>query len=229
MPYPLRDTFVFEEPGISPLNCNVTDTSMTFTDVLKKRRAVRQYTRAAIGPREIEELINAAIEAPSAMNLQPWAFAVMLGREQIDACARRAKDWLMAHLSELSSAAQHRLEQRIHDDPDFTLFYQAPALVLVLAKSFEAQAVEDCCLAAENLMLAARDRDLGTCWIGFARPWVNLPEVKAELGVPDQYQVVAPIVLGHPAAWPESHGRKPAEIYWIRSVQTEPQPLARVS
>lgn len=96
---------------------------MKFSDVLKKRRAVRQYTQAAIERPEIEELINAAIEAPSAMNLQPWAFAVMLGREQVDGCARRAKDWLVAHLSQLSSAAQHRLEQRINEDPHFTLFY----------------------------------------------------------------------------------------------------------
>ena len=202
---------------------------MDFTDVLMKRRAVRQYTQTALDRPEVEALINAAIEAPSAMNLQPWAFAVVLGREQVDGYARRAKDWLVAHLSQLSSAAQHRLEQRINEDPDFTLFYHAPALVLVLAKSSEAQAMEDCCLAAENLMLAARERDLGTCWIGFARPWLNLPEVKAELGVPEQYQVVAPIALGHPTAWPESHGRKPAEVIWIRPVRTEQPQLAGVS
>lgn len=201
---------------------------MNFFDVLKKRRAVRQYTQAAVERPEIEAVINAAIEAPSAMNLQPWAFAVILGRENLDRYAKRAKDWLMEHMSELSSAAQHRLGQRISEDPDFTLFYHASALVLVLAKSSEAQATEDCCLAAENLMLAARDRNLGTCWIGFARPWLNLPQVKTELGVPDQYQVVAPIVIGHPTAWPESHGRNPAEVFWIRSVEVEPRRLAEV-
>jgi len=202
---------------------------MNFTDALKKRRAVRQYTQAAIERPEVEALINAAIEAPSAMNLQPWAFAVILGRENVDSYAMRAKAWLATHLSQLSSAAQRRLEQRIHEDPDFTLFYHAPALMLVLAKSSEAQDMEDCCLAAENLMLAARDRNLGTCWIGFARPWLNLPEVKAELGVPEEYRVVAPIVLGHPVTWPESHGRKPAEVFWIRPVQAEQPQLARVS
>lgn len=77
-------------------------------------------------------------------------------------------------------------------------------------------------------MLAARDRNLGTCWIGFARPWLNLQEIKAELGIPDQYHIVAPIVVGQPAAWPESHGRKPAEVHWIRPVEVEQQQLARV-
>ncbi|MGZ4855726.1 MAG: nitroreductase family protein [Candidatus Angelobacter sp.] len=196
---------------------------MNFMDVLNKRRAVREYTQATIDPPEIEALINAAIEAPSAMNLQPWAFAVVLGQERIDGYAKRAKDWLLASFAQSpeQAHARHMLE-----DPHFTLFYHAPALLLVLATSSEAQAVEDCCLAAENLMLAARDRGLGTCWIGFARPWLNLPETKAELDLPDQYQVVAPIVLGRPMAWPESHGRRPAEIHWIRPAQAEQHPAA---
>ncbi len=194
---------------------------MNFIDVVKQRRAVREYTPVVIRRREVEALIDAAIQAPSAMNLQPWAFAVVLGREQIEGYAKRAQDWLQENLSELPSRqTQQRFEERMRD-PAFTLFYHAPALVLVLAKSSAGQAVEDCCLAAENLMLAARDRGLGTCWIGFARPWLNLPEIKAELGIPEQYRVVAPIVLGHPASWPESHGRAPADVRWIAPVHTE--------
>jgi nitroreductase len=150
---------------------------------------------------------------------------VVLDRQTIDGYAKRAKDWLLANPSQLSGPVQRRLEERVSEDPAFTLFYHAPALVLVLAKSFDAQAMEDCCLAAENLMLAARDRDLGTCWIGFARPWLNLPEIKAELGVPQEYQVVAPIVLGHAAGWPESHGRQPAEIHWTTPAQAALHPV----
>ncbi len=191
---------------------------MNFIDVVRQRRAVRDYRPASVERQEVEALIDAAIQAPSAMNLQPWAFAVVLGQEQIDGYAQRAQDWLMENLSELPGRqTQQRFEQRM-GDPAFTLFYHAPALVLVLAKSTQPQAAEDCCLAAQNLMLAARDRDLGTCWIGFARPWLNLPKIKAELGIPAQYQIVAPIVLGHPAAWPESHGRAPADVRWIAPV-----------
>jgi len=62
---------------------------------------------------------------------------------------------------------------------------------------------------------AARDEALGTCCIGLARPWFNLRSTKHELGLPEEYEVVVPIVLGHPKAWPESHGRRPAEIHWL--------------
>jgi nitroreductase len=186
---------------------------MELIDVIRNRRAVRDFTDASIDRPTIERLIEAAILAPSAMNLQPWAFAVLLGRERIEGHAKRAKDWLLASLSQTSydPSIRHMLE-----DPEYALFYHAPALVVILAKSSGTQSAEDCCLAGENLMLAARNEGLGSCWIGFARPWLDLPATKAELKLPDQYHVVAPIVLGYPKAWPESHGRKLAEIHWLR-------------
>lgn len=159
-----------------------------------------------------ERLIDAAILAPSAMNLQPWAFAVLLGRDRIESYAKRAKDWRLASLSQTSyePSIRHKLE-----DPQYVLFYRAPALLIVLAKSSSTQAAEDCCLAAENPMLAARNEDLGSCWIGFARPCLDLPATKAELKLPEDYHVVAPIVLGYPKAWPEFHGRNSAEARWL--------------
>jgi nitroreductase len=185
---------------------------MDLIEVLRNRRAVREYTEAAIDQATIDRLIDAAVLAPSAMNLQPWAFAVLLDRERIDGYAKRAKTWLLENWSK--SEVEPSLRELV-EDPKFVLFYQAPALVLVLARESTTQAAEDCCLAAENLMLAARDVGLGSCWIGLARPWFNLAATLAELGLPRDYRVVAPIVLGYPKAWPESHGRKPAEIHWL--------------
>jgi len=184
---------------------------MEFKDVLAKRRAVREYSDKPVDQTTIERLIHAAILAPSAFNAQPWAFAALLDRERIDAYAERAKEWLLANFAIISQDESIRKML----EGQYTLFHHAPALVLVMAKSSESQAAEDCCLAAENLMLAARDEGLGTCWIGFARPWLNLQTTKYELGLADNYQVVAPIVLGYPQAWPGSHGRSAPEILWL--------------
>jgi nitroreductase len=185
---------------------------MELMDVIRNRRAVRDFTDASIDRATMERLIDAAIQAPSAMNLQPWAFTVLLGREPVEAQAKRAKDWLLASLAQGSyePSIRHMLE-----DPKYELFYHAPALVIILAKTSGNQSAEDCCLAGENFMLAARNEGLGSCWIGFARPWLDLPATKMELKIPDQYHVVAPIILGHPKTWPESHGRKAAEICWL--------------
>lgn len=185
---------------------------MELMDVLRNRRAVRDYTTRQPGRAAIERLVSAAVLAPSAMNLQPWAFAALLDTERIDLYAERAGRWLRENWAEtgLGETARHLLES-----PDFSMFYHAPALVIVMAQAANTQASEDCCLAAQNLMLAARDEGIGSCWIGFARPWLNLSATKKELALPEDYHVVAPIVLGYPRAWPESHGRKSAHIHWV--------------
>jgi len=185
---------------------------MELMDVVRNRRAVRDYTDAPIERATIERLVDAAILAPSAMNLQPWAFAALLNRQRISAYAGRIKSWLLTNYSQ--AGFDPTLGDVIGEE-SYNVFHHAPALVLVLAKSSQTQACEDCCLAAQNLMLAAREDGLGTCCIGLARPWLNLPSSKQELGLPEPYEVVVPIVLGQPKAWPESHGRHPAEIRWL--------------
>ena len=51
---------------------------------------------------------------------------------------------------------------------------------------------------------------------GFARPWFNLPEVKAELGIPDEFAIVMPLVVGWPAVVPPPPPRhEPNIICWI--------------
>ncbi len=69
--------------------------AMELMDAIKNRRAVRDYTDAPVEHSVIERLIEAAILAPSAMNLQPWSFAVVLGREHIENYAKRAKHWFL--------------------------------------------------------------------------------------------------------------------------------------
>jgi nitroreductase len=183
---------------------------MEFQQVVEQCRAVREYLPTPVEVPLIRQLLATAALAPSAMNLQPWSFAIITGVVTIDAHARRAREYALAIAPTMDTPAREFLS-----DPAVSIFYHAPALVLVLASSDEAQAREDCCLAAQNFMLAARAAGLGTCWVGFARPWLNLPQTKRELGLPAGCHVVAPIVLGHPRAWPPARQRRPPEIQVI--------------
>jgi nitroreductase len=174
------------------------------------RRATREFEDSPVGQPRIEHFINAANLAPSAMNRQPWAFAVLTDAFKDYAC--RAKLWLLHDIDKNPELSTLR---PLLENPAYNLLHGAPVLVLNLATSNNQQALEDCCLAAENFMLAARDEGVGTCWIGLARPWFNLPGIKAEMKIPGDYQVLAPIVLGFPKKWPEVHERNPAEIHWV--------------
>lgn len=95
----------------------------------------------------------------------------------------------------------------------------APGLVVISATRASRWSDVDCALAAENLMLAAPNVGLGSCWIGFAQDWLRTSEGKAAIGLTDAAQPVAPIVLGHPEIQPSSVGRREPEIIWIDAAQ----------
>jgi nitroreductase len=107
--------------------------------------------------------------------------------------------------------------QELLSNPDFDIYYGAPVLILICATAQGPWIVEDCSLAAENMMLAARGAGLGTCWIGFAQGWLGTPEGKAALGLAPECIPVAPIIVGHPESWPPLVPRKQPEIRWVGS------------
>jgi nitroreductase len=186
---------------------------MSATSAMRERRAVREYTDEPVDEAGIRRLIDAAILAPSAMNRQDWMFVVVTDPVALDSISHKAKVHmldLLEHTPTLNGFREHLT------NPRYNIFYGAPALVVICATSEGQMAEQDCCLAAENLMLAAREEDLGSCWIGFAEAWLQTPGAKAELGLPEHARAVAPIILGHPRAWPASPGRRAPDVRWIR-------------
>ncbi len=182
---------------------------MDLLEGLRTRRACREFTDQAVSRLDVERLVEAAVLAPSAMNRQPWAFAALLGTQRLRELSTQAQKAALQFLLADSPLRSHAL------DPHFELFHGAAALVVVCATDEESQSSEDCCLAAENLMLAAHAAGLGSCWIGFARPWLAQDEVKHQLGIPALLHPVAPIVIGRPKLRPEGPVRNPAKIIWI--------------
>lgn len=182
---------------------------MDVLTAIHSRRAVRDYGDEALAPDEIAGLLDAAIWAPSGMNLQPWSFVV------VDA-PRRLADWSAeAKALMRDSAAEHPELAGLRGmlaSPAFNIFYNAPALIVVCATTPDEMALKDCCLAAGNLMLAATAMGLGTCWIGLAEAWLNSVEGKAALGVPATYRAVAPIIVGRPKDAPETTARRDPEV-----------------
>jgi len=100
--------------------------------------------------------------------------------------------------------------------PGFHIFYHAPSLIVISASQTGPWAVEDCSLAAENLMLAAHASGLGTCWIGFAQAWLGTAEGKTALRFGcDDVVPIAPIIVGYPRTQPAPVPRREPIIHWI--------------
>ena len=179
---------------------------------LYQRRSVRAFGRESVTQGALAALIDAAIQAPSAMNEQPWSFTVVTDKAVLSSISKKAKACALEAFGEESHFDHLR---QMLSDPKFDIFYGAPALVVISAPKQSAWAIEDCAMAAENLMLAAHAMRLGTCWIGFAQKWLNTDEGHAAIGLDESHVAVAPIIVGHPQSKPAAVPRRKASIRWI--------------
>lgn len=186
---------------------------MDLKEAIHARRSVREFTNEPIDQRIIRQLIDAAIQAPSAVNEQPWRFSVVRDKAVLARISKEAKAYMRR--TPPAGIALHHLEELLND-PEYDILYHAPALVVISAIR-DQWTVENSSLAAENLMLAASATGLGTCWVGFAQAWLGTPEGKKAIELPENYVPVAPIIIGHPKSQPAPIPRNEPQITWIGS------------
>ncbi|MBB6305194.1 nitroreductase family protein [Rhizobium leucaenae] len=187
---------------------------MELAEAIYGRRATRAFASQPVAKAVLERLVDAAIQAPTAVNQQPWDFAIVRGQARLKQIAQTAKQ----HMSNIiESELQHHFRSDL-GDPDFDIFYHAPVLIVISAKVGE-WAIEDASLAAENLMLTAHALGLGSCWIGFAQRWLETDEGRSSIRLPSNFLPVAPIILGYPAKQMPAVPRKPPVVRWINGDQ----------
>ena len=133
---------------------------MDINEAISGRRSVREYTAQTVDLETIRRLIDAAVHAPNAVNQQPWSFTVVRDQDALDRISRGAKSHMLATMPTAPHSDHFR---SLLSDPQFQIFYHAPVLILISAIAQGPWIIEDCALAAENLMLAAYAADLGTC------------------------------------------------------------------
>lgn len=185
---------------------------MNLLQVIRDRRAVRDYTPDSVSSGVIYQLISAASWAPSAMNGQTCHFTVVTDKPLLYEISAKAKAWL---LKNGSSTLQSQHFRDLMSDENFHLLYHAPVLIVIAAPSQNLWATEDCAVAAQNMMLAATGLGLGSCWVGFAQGWLNTPEAQDLLNLSRHYRCVAPVIVGHPRAVLPSVPRKAPAISWV--------------
>jgi nitroreductase len=101
-------------------------------------------------------------------------------------------------------------------DQNFNVFYNAPSLIFLGGSRAVRSLQVDCALAACYFMLAACERKLGTCWVALGK-FIQDPKLRKLNGMPDDFQIVAPIILGHPRGIPDIPGRLDPRILRIVS------------
>ncbi len=160
---------------------------MTAIEAMRSRRSIRAYTPQPVGRSIIQEIVDCARLAPTAMNEQPWEFVVLTERTALASIPP-----LLGHAEFIANAA---------------------FCILVLARPSTC-AVEDCCAATQNLLLAAHAHGLGACWVaGAPQPYAAV--VAAAFGAPPTHTLVSIVAIGHPAESPSVEKRPLADVlHW---------------
>jgi nitroreductase len=181
---------------------------------LQSRHSVRAYVPNLLDAATVQALLDSAVLAPTAMHEEPWAFVVVQNKQLLKQLSDQAKPLFVEEVRHRNAqGASHSFEHFIR--PDFDVFHGAGTLVIICAKPVSHFVTADCWMAAENLMLTASAMGLGTCVIGSAVAALNVRKVKVELGIPEEYNVIAPIVVGLPAGdTPPSPHKAPVVLAW---------------
>ena len=188
---------------------------MDFRELLEKRRAIRDYADKEVPIEVVKEIIGDAIKAPNAGNRQIWSFIIVRNKNHLKALSDLSKKTALAGIEQNPNSPMKVYEDMLRNEA-YNVFYNAPCLVYIVGPAKAATLAPDCALLAAYFMMAATVRGLGTCWIAQGG-FIKDPEVLKELGLPDGYQLVAPIILGYPKSIPPMPERKEPNILKIIS------------
>ncbi|NMA10229.1 Coenzyme F420:L-glutamate ligase [Methanoculleus chikugoensis] len=182
--------------------------------VIRERRSVRNYTDRDVPDAALRAIIAAGTQAPTALGLQPWRFVIVKDRALMQRVSDYCKPILIERIGEEAGAGMEEFLAALKN-PGFNIFYNAPVLVLVLGAQNAISSFLDCALCAENMMLAAWALGIGSCWIGSAALVQENPDLLTALKVPDDHQIVAPLIFGYPGPLSPKAARREPRIDWV--------------
>lgn len=142
-----------------------------------ERRSIRKYRDEPVSEEDLNDLMKAAMAAPSAGNEQPWEFIIVRDKKDLEA---------IAGLS-----------------PYAKMLPSAPAAIIVCGdtekEQFKGFWVQDCSAAVENILIAAQHKGLGSVWLGIYPLEERVEGIKKIFELPDNIIPFAVLPIGHPA------------------------------
>lgn len=163
------------------------------------RRSIRKYKSDPVPAELIDRIITAGLYAPTGRNMQSPIIVAVTDRELRD------------RLSRMNAAVMGS-----DSDP----FYGAPAVLVVLADRSCRTHIYDGSLVMGNMMLAAHEAGLGSCWIHRAREVFDTDEGKEilrSLGVNGDYEGIGNCIIGYPdCPLPDAAPRREGRVFYAK-------------
>ena len=180
---------------------------MGVIEAIEARRSIRAYKDAPVEREKLQFLAECGVKAPNAMGRQEWELRIVDSKEWIDDCTA-------AYLKAVEGTGKAKYMQT----PTFkNIFRNAPAVIFVAAPEGLFAGENVGCLG-ENVMLAATELGLGTCFLGsvqmiFAEP--AMQEYLQSLSFSEGYKLRYALAVGYPDEAPEAKVRDLSKIKFV--------------
>lgn len=157
-------------------------------ETIRNRRSTRKYKEVQITKEELQTIIDAGIQAPSANNSQSWHFTVIQNKDMVNAMSDKTKEVM------LSSDNKNIVS---FGKGPINIFYNAPTVIIVSGKEEVESSLVDCSAAIENMLIACQSIKLGAVWIGFVRYLFTLSDEVEKFNLPDGYKPFYAVSIGY--------------------------------
>lgn len=151
------------------------------------RRSARQYTDKDIPTQMVNDILKAAMAAPSAVARDPWHFVVVQDKTTLQKIADGLPNGKMLASAGLGIVVCGDLA-KAHDQK-------------------ESYMIQDCSAAIENILLAATALGLGACWLGVHPRPDRIIHIRMTLGIPNEITPISVVSIGWPAHMPPPRTR----------------------
>ena len=149
------------------------------------RRSIRKYKEKKVSEEVVQDLLKAAMAAPSAGNEQPWEFIVIRDKNT------------MKKITEFHQYSKMLLNTDV-------------AIVVcgdIKREKFKGYWVQDCSAAIQNILLEAEDRGLGAVWLGVYPMEDRVEAMEKLLGLPEGVITLGIVPVGYPDEYKEPADR----------------------
>lgn len=180
-----------ETPVQDSLKNQVVETIMT----RRKPQAVERE--------KMQTIVECGINAPNAMNKQPWEVRVVDNADYINGVTELYK----------------KANPKAAEDPAFkNMFRNAPTVVFIGHDTKSESSPFDCGLLAENMMISAWSMGIGSCCLGSPARFMKTPEAAEylqKLGFSEGYELLYCIGFGYPDEAPAAKPREAAKVKFV--------------
>ncbi len=187
-------------------------------EAIYNRRSTRSYMEKQVEREKLDQVLDAAIWAPSGSNSQTWLFTAIQNKEVLHKINDLVKEGFKEWIPDDDYPAKSRSKINSQKE-NYNFYYEAPSLIIASNKKSYTNAIADCVLGLENIFLAAESLGLGSCYINQLH-WLSedqgIRTYLEELGIPKDHMICGAAALGYTKKETKRLPRKEGRIKLIQ-------------